>query len=258
MKIKNIPLEDLLEPESPIRSVADDEKMAELVGSVDKVGLLQPLVVRADGDKFRIVAGHRRYIALMAMGAKKAPCNVVEVTETEAAILSLEENLKREDVNPLDEAKYYQFLVAQHGLTHKEIGERTGKGREYVTKRIGLLRLDPETKEAIEQGRLVASTARELGRIPDLADRALYRTYALDRGASTAQVKKWADHVLLQPQSPKGGATVYPPIEPVPPERRALPECFVCSVDMDHALLDYRWLCRNCQAVLKAAMEVEE
>ena len=255
MDIKEIPLDQILEPEVPVRSVADDEKMQELVVSVDRVGLLQPLVVRPEGEKFRIVAGHRRYIALRAMGAGTAPCSVVEVGAGEAALMSLAENLAREDIDPVDEAKYFQYLVSSLGLTHDDIAGRIGKHRTYVTKRLMLLRLDEDTKDDITYRELAPSTALELGRVPDKPTRDYLRTTAVKGGASTAVVRTWVEDALSRPQEVDAGDfTVDPEFQP-PASTYTPPTCFICGRSLDEGGLQNVWVCAWELAGLKKGME---
>ena len=255
MDIKEIPLDQILEPEVPVRSVADDEKMQELVVSVDRVGLLQPLVVRPEGEKFRIVAGHRRYIALRAMGAGTAPCSVVEVGAGEAALMSLAENLAREDIDPIDEAKYFQYLVSSLGLTHDDIAGRIGKHRTYVTKRLALLRLDEDTKQDITYRSLPPSTALELGRVPDKPTRDYLRTTAVKGGASTAVVRTWVEAELRQPGTMDAGDITGPHPDDLRSSKPESPRCLICDVSLDDRLLKMCWLCYGCQEAIKRGME---
>ena len=255
MDIKEIPLDQILEPEVPVRSVADDEKMQELVQSVSEVDLLQPLVVRPEGDKFRIVAGHRRFIALRALARSTAPCNVVEVGPAEAALMSLAENLAREDIDPIDEAKYFQHLIAAYGLTQQEIADRIGKNVMYVNRRIALLRLDPETQHDITYSGLGPSKALEIGRIPEKSTRDYIRTTAVRHGASKAIVKSWVEDALSRPQEVDAGDfTVDPEFQP-PASTYTPPTCFICGRSLDEGGLQNVWVCAWELEELKKGME---
>ncbi len=258
MDIKEIPLDQLLEPEVPVRSVADDDKMAELVQSVGEVDLLQPLVVRPEGDKYRIVAGHRRFIALRALGRESAPCNVVEVGPAKAALMSLAENLAREDVDPIDEAKYFQHLIAKFNLTHQEIADRIGKYREYVSKRIALLRLDPETQHDVTYSGLAPSTALEIGRVEDKSTRDYIRTTAVKHGASLAVVHSWVEDANRRPNDVDAGDFApgedwQPPASTYQP-----PTCFVCGRSLDEGGLVNVWVCKWELDAIKKSMEESE
>jgi len=258
MDIREIPIDDILEPEVPVRSVADDEKMEELVLSVSGTGLLQPLVVRAEGGLFRLVAGHRRLIALRALGADTAPCSVVEVGPVEAAMMTLSENLAREDVDPLDEARYFQYLVDKLGLTKEAIAEKIGKSRTHVAHRLELLRLDPDLQHDIQYSGLNPTTARELGRVSDKPTRDYLRNVAVKDGASTKVVRQWVEATLARPADVDAGDVHVPHPDDLRGSKYKAPTCFLCDVSLDERLLEMIWICHGCKGALERGMEEKE
>ncbi len=96
MRVKEIPLDQILDPEVPVRTVASEEAMDDLISSIREFGLLEPLLVVKEGENYRLVAGHRRLIAVRALGWEKVPSNVLNVDSQTGALISLEENIKRE------------------------------------------------------------------------------------------------------------------------------------------------------------------
>lgn len=258
MDIREIPIDKILEPETPIRSVADDEKMQELVQSVKETDLLQPLVVRSEGNMYRLVAGHRRFIALRALGRATAPCSVVEVDRRGAAMMTLAENLAREDIDPLDEARYFEYLQKEYGLTQDEIADKIGKSQGYVAQRLALLKLDEDTKHDITYSGLPVHTALELSRVPDKATRDYLRTTAVKGGATARVVHQWVEDALSRPADVDAGDIVGPHPDDLRPSKYEAPRCFICDVSLDERLLQMQWICYSCLDAVKRGMEVGE
>ncbi|MDM7917468.1 MAG: ParB/RepB/Spo0J family partition protein, partial [Candidatus Eisenbacteria bacterium] len=115
-------------PWQPRKSV-DPAKMEELVSSVRLRGVLEPLLVRRSGEGFELVAGERRLRAAQEAGLNEVPIVIVDLTDKESLEVALVENLQREDLNPIDEARAYQLLAEEFGRTHDEIARQVGKER---------------------------------------------------------------------------------------------------------------------------------
>ncbi len=146
-------------PDQP-RKYFDDEKLAELAESIRQYGIIQPLVVKKDGDKYRIVAGERRYRAAQLAGLSKVPA-VIFKGENEYHV-SLIENLQREDLNPIEVAEAYNELMTSFGYNQEELAQKVGKSRSDVSNFTRLLNLCEEVKDLVRTGRLSAGQARPL------------------------------------------------------------------------------------------------
>ena len=168
--LRSLPL-DLLEP-NPYqpRMTTAPEALEELAASIRSRGILQPLMVRphptADG-RFRIIAGERRWKAAALAGLHEVPAVVREMSDTDAAIAALIENLQREDLNPMEEAEAYSRLVDELGVTQEKLGEALGKSRSHITNMMRLLNLPPKIQEEVHKGALTAGHARALLSHPD-------------------------------------------------------------------------------------------
>src|SRR5438309_4902910 len=138
----------------------DEAHILELAESIRSKGILQPLLVRRDVDRYVIVAGERRWRAAQRACLRVIPCLVRDVSEDEAFELALIENIQREDLNPVEEAEAYQRLIEHHGLTQEELAQRVGKDRSTVANAIRLLRLPDSIKEAVASGDLSMGHAR--------------------------------------------------------------------------------------------------
>jgi ParB family transcriptional regulator, chromosome partitioning protein len=152
------------------RRYFDEAHILELAESIRVKGVLQPLLVRRQGDGYAIVAGERRWRAAQRAGLPEIPCIVREVTEPEAFELALIENIQREDLNAIEEADAYQRLIEYHGLTQEELAQRVGKDRSTVANALRLLRLPEPIKLAMSSGALSMGHARALLALSDETD----------------------------------------------------------------------------------------
>ena len=149
-------------PEQP-RSSFDGEALQDLADSIAAHGILQPLTVRElPGEYYQIIAGERRWRAARLAGLQEVPVLVVEADDRKAMELALIENLQREDLNPIEEARGYRVLLEEHGLSQEAISGRVGKSRPAVANSLRLLQLCPEVLALVESGELSAGHARAI------------------------------------------------------------------------------------------------
>jgi ParB family chromosome partitioning protein len=154
---------DLIDP-SPLqpRSVFDDAKLDELARSISANGVVQPLLLRRRGGRFELVAGERRWRAALLAGLSKVPAVIRAVSDDKVLELALIENIQREDLNPIEEARAYKKLIDTVGLTQETVAERVGRDRSYVTNYLRLLRLPDDLQELLQKGKLSTGHARAL------------------------------------------------------------------------------------------------
>lgn len=149
------------------REVFDEPSLDELTASIREKGLLQPLVVRRAGEgRYELIAGERRLRAALRAGLTRVPIVVREVDDGEALELALIENLQRENLNPVEEARAYQRLADEFSLAQEEIARRVGKSRSAVTNSLRLLQLPPDVLSQLASGGLSAGHARSLLGLP--------------------------------------------------------------------------------------------
>ena len=143
------------------RKQFDEEALSELSASIAQHGILQPLLVRPlPGGGYQLVAGERRWRAARMAGLEEVPAVIRELTDREAAELAMIENLQREDLNPMEEAKGYQTLMETYGMTQEEAARAVNKSRPAVANALRLLQLPDEVAEMVAEGRLSAGHAR--------------------------------------------------------------------------------------------------
>lgn len=153
-------------PDQPRRSF-DKDAITELAESIREHGVLQPIIVTADGDSFQIVAGERRFRAAKEAGLKTIPALVRTMTNQHKLEVSLIENIQRRDLNAIETATAYLKLRDQFNLSQEEIGRRVNKSPSAVTNTMRLLRLPKAAQEAIADGKLTEGQARPLAGQPD-------------------------------------------------------------------------------------------
>lgn len=145
------------------REYFDEQALAELADSIAQYGLIQPITVRKLGSGYyQIIAGERRWRASRLAGLDEVPVRVIEADDRLTAELALVENLQREGLNPIEEAKGYRTLIEAHGLTQDEVAKSVGRSRPAVTNALRLLSLSPRVLEMVEKGELSAGHARAL------------------------------------------------------------------------------------------------
>lgn len=148
-------------PDQPRRHF-DETKISELADSISMSGILQPLVVQATTDGYRLIAGERRLRAALRLGLPEVPIIVRQPSDDESIILALIENLQREDLNPIEEADAFARLQEQFHLSQDEVARKVGKSRPAIANALRLLSLPDEVKSYIAQGKLPAGQARAL------------------------------------------------------------------------------------------------
>ena len=145
------------------REYFDQEALEALADSIRQYGLIQPITVRKlDSGYYQIIAGERRWRASRLAGLTEVPVRVIEADDRRTAELALVENLLREDLNPIEEAKGYKLLIEEYGLTQEDAARSVGRSRPAVTNAMRLLMLTPPVMEMVEKGKLSAGHARAI------------------------------------------------------------------------------------------------
>jgi ParB family chromosome partitioning protein len=183
--LQDIELDQLHRGTYQPRKHFDQEALDELAQSIRSNGLLQPIVVRPDGDnQFEIVAGERRWRACQLAGMNPIPCLVRTMSNEQAAEAAAIENLNRVDLNAIEEAKAYQRLIDEFGYIHDEIAIALGKSRTKITNALRLLKLEQSIQDLISQGRLSEGHGKTLAGLTapqqiELANKSLARGWSV-------------------------------------------------------------------------------
>ena len=147
------------------RQVFNEEALQELASSIKEHGVFQPIIVKKSIKGYDIIAGERRYRASKLAGKKTIPAIIRQFTDEQMMEIALLENLQREDLNAMEEAKAYQSLIDHLHITQEEVGKRVGKSRSHITNMLGLLRLPKEVQTMINDKKLTMGHARVLSKL---------------------------------------------------------------------------------------------
>jgi len=161
-EIQHVALDKIVRNPAQPRTQFDPATIHELATSIRERGVLQPVLVRPSGGAFQIVAGERRFLAAREAGLETIPAIVRQFTDREALLIALIENVQRENLNPMDEARAYYRLAMEYGLPHEEIGQRVGRDRSTVSNILRFNNLPQEIQTFLETGSISPGHARAL------------------------------------------------------------------------------------------------
>jgi len=177
-RVLQVPIENLRANPNQPRKDFNQESLEELAHSIKREGVLQPILVEEIApNRYSIVAGERRYRASKLAGLTSIPVLVKDFTQMQRLEVSLIENIQRENLNPIEEAKAYAYLIQEAGITQEELAQRMGKNRSTISNSIRLLQLSSAMQQDMLQGKFSAGQARAILSVVNPADREiLYRT----------------------------------------------------------------------------------
>lgn len=197
-----VPVADIAPNPHQPRSRFDDEHLRELAASIRSTGVLQPLLVRRDpAGGYQLIAGERRLRAAALAGLEQVPVLLRSVNDQEMVEIALIENIQREDLNPIDEAKAYRTLTGELKLTHEQISERVGKGRASITNSLRLLGLPVEVQEMVSRGTLSPGHARSILGLEGGGDQLAAARYVASKGFSVRRTEAYVRRRLRKQHS---------------------------------------------------------
>lgn len=194
---------ELIDP-NPLqpRRAFQPERLEELAQSIRANGIIQPLVVRREGDRFQLVAGERRWRAAKLAGVEQVPVVVREIPDDRLLEITLIENIQREDLNPIETAVAFERMMRDLVLNPEEVGRRTGKDRTTIINLIRLLQLPDDLQQLVAERRLSAGHARCLLSLPTIQLQRDVAEKALSQGWSVRQIERTTQK-MLESRKPK-------------------------------------------------------
>lgn len=187
--VKNIDVRLIDNNPNQPRQYFDREKLEELAASIKEHGVFQPILVIQTGERYKIVAGERRFRAARLAELETVPVIVRELGDAEMFEIALIENIQREDLNPLEEALAIKHLIEEYDLTQEELAKRIGRSRPYITNALRLLTLSPQLQQYLRDGRLQAGHAKLLLSVKDAMVREDIGQKAALRGWSVRELQ---------------------------------------------------------------------
>lgn len=254
-----IALELIDEPDIAMRETIDQAALVELADDIRANGVVQPLRLTPKGDRYEIVAGHRRYLAATIALLPRVPAIIRASSRGEIESMKVAENSHREEVNPAEEARYYDRLLNEHcGNDVDALCAMVRRSRATVETRLLLLQGDAEVLLALQRRQLGIGVAQELNLITDETQRRMYLDAAVRGGASTRLVREWRSQwerlqAFQAGQEPPGEH--YEPPPPQPPGSTL--SCFVCDSNEDPHDLELIYLHRSCKRLIVSRIITE-
>lgn len=183
------------------REYFDQEALEALADSIRQYGLIQPITVRKlDSGYYQIIAGERRWRASRLAGLTEVPVRVIEADDRRTAELALVENLQREDLNPIEEAKGYKLLIEEYGLTQEDAARSVGRSRPAVTNAMRLLMLTPPVMEMVEKGKLSAGHARAILSVSEPSKQLAAANEIIKKNYSVRKAEQLAARISREPR----------------------------------------------------------
>lgn len=160
--IVEVPIDDIFPNPNQPRTYFDEKALTDLAQSIKNLGVIQPITLRKEGNKFEIISGERRYRASKIAELKSIPAYIRLVNDQELLEMALVENIQREDLDAIEVALTYQRLLEEIGMTQENLSQRVGKERSTITNSIRLLKLNPDMQKAIRSGMISAGHGRAI------------------------------------------------------------------------------------------------
>ena len=189
-QVMEIAMDKIVPQKNQPRKIFDQDSMRELASSIKEHGILQPVLVRPNGEFYEIIAGERRWRAAEMAGLLFIPAIIKELEDLKVAEISLVENLQREDLSAIEEARAYRNLMEEYQYTQELIAERVGKSRSYIANTIRLLNLSPEIREMIERKLISPGHARALLTLSSTREQIMAANEIINSKLSVRQVEK--------------------------------------------------------------------
>lgn len=187
--IHDIPLNNIIEPERAMRTQVAMEKLEELAGSIRDVGVIQPITVILIGDKYEIESGHRRFLASQMAGKPTIPAIVRDADATDSEARKFHENFFREDVNPVDEGRWFVRLQSENSWRVRDIARFCSRSENYVSSRISLVTGDEKVLAALEAEHINFSQGVEILKCPQENIRHELLRVAIENGATVSSLR---------------------------------------------------------------------
>ncbi|MBU2118767.1 MAG: ParB/RepB/Spo0J family partition protein [Alphaproteobacteria bacterium] len=254
MVVKKVSVTLIDRPEIPDRLSIDSDEIKELADSIAEVGLKQPILLRPRAERYEVVAGDRRFLAIQSLGRSEINAFVEEMPDEQVSVLRATENLQRSNLTVIEEAKIYKRLHNDHKMSWDQIAKRTGKKPGIIKRRYDLLKMFECLIKAMHEKKIGYAVAEELDRLKDVGRVEYYLGWAVDHGATKEVVRGWVDEELALTRQKiaageQGGGEYLSP-EPRP----VFTSCDLCHGAVDVMKIVNLRICEECKGIIKQNM----
>lgn len=255
IKVTNIKIKEIISPETSMRLNTEGTDIKSLADSIDKVGLINPITVVPRGTYYEVVAGFRRYLAIESLKWKEVPCIIIEENQELAVGVMTAENYEREEVNTFEEAVYLKKLTNMTKMSQKKLAKVINRSESYVSERIAILNYPNDLQNAVANGKLSFSVARELNKIEDEADKVMYIRYAIQNGCTPDVARRWRNELDSRKQitSIEIGENAVEKYSKETNKTTVMILCKICNENIDVNDLVTMYVCPSCLSVLRKA-----
>lgn len=211
-EVTEIPLEEIRANPYQPRKTFNNETLQELAESIKEHGVIQPIIVKKSIKGYDVIAGERRLRASKIAGKKTIPAIIRQISDEKMAEIALLENLQRENLNALEEAKAYKSLIEKLNLTQEELAKKVSKSRSHITNMLGLLRLPGEVQDMITTGKLTMGHARALSKLEDKEEIVKMANDITEKGLTVRDVEAQSESAPKKHQTirkPKNNEYTY-------------------------------------------------
>lgn len=250
----DVPLDKIDEPRGRVRLEISDELIEELGENIREQGLFNPILLRANGKRFEIVAGHRRFMAFKYLKWKSIPSKVGIMDDLTVALARAAENIFREDISPIEEGAIYLDLSEEHKMNYDQISKRMRKPASRIRRRMDLMKMPACLQKAIHSKDISATVGEELWGFGKESVVEYYLSFAIDNGATKEVVKGWRKDYertqRMKQESGAGGDSLQNPNEPT----KFYASCDICLEAMEIGTETPIRACQECAKKVKDAL----
>lgn len=252
---KSIDVSVIDPPSEVARLEIPENEIIELGQSIKEQGQLQPIIVFKKGERYEIVFGHRRWLAIQYIKEKKITCKVVDSEPRTNALARASENLQRRNISPLEEGMTYQGFIEKFDMTIEKIAKMTGISAGVVKRKINVLKMNSSLIDAVHKKLISITVAEELMRCPDEEYREYLIEMSRDHGVTKEVARQWVDDRIKELRKPRNASTGGSPSHDVYIESPVYVACQGCKDPKEISNLKNVGICSECLKVFINMLE---
>jgi len=255
-QLRELSIDEVADPAAPARSEGGFGDLNELAESIRAVGIIEPIVVARRNGKYEVVAGHRRLLAARMIRLARVPCVIHDTFAAAEEAVMLHENIHRADLNPVDEARFFQRIAEKVNNDLDQVAELVRERRDYIENRLRLLDGDEDVLGAVAAGLVSLGVAAELNLYHDPSARRAHLALAIEGGATVNLVRQWRKQAnqFYELQQTRHDAPA-PPAEPTPLVTGPAPfTCYFCRSAEHVEAMEQIYIHKPCKGLLKNAL----